>query len=57
SPLDALDAATWGARSYLGRPALAEGDPADLVVYAADPREDVGVLAHPRAVVLRGVAV
>ncbi len=54
STLDALDAATWGARAYLGRPALAEGDPADLVVYGADPRADVGVLAHPVAVVLRG---
>ncbi len=54
TPLDALDAATWGARDYLGRPVLAEGDPGDLVVYGADPREDVGVLASPSAVVLRG---
>jgi imidazolonepropionase-like amidohydrolase len=54
SPTDALDAATWGARAYLRAPLLAEGDPADLVVYDADPREEVGVLAHPRAVVLRG---
>ncbi|WP_206441679.1 amidohydrolase family protein [Streptomyces boncukensis] len=51
---DALSAATWGARSWLGRPALAEGDPADLVVYPADPRDDVGVLMAPRHVVLRG---
>ncbi len=54
TPRAALDAATWGARAYLGAPALEEGAPADLVVYDADPREDVGVLAHPRAVVLRG---
>ena len=53
----ALDAACWGARTYLGRPSLAEGDPADLVVYAADPREDVAVLARPTAVVLRGAPV
>ncbi len=52
--IDALDAATWGARAWLGRPALAEGEPADLVVYAEDPRADVRVLAHPAAVVLRG---
>ncbi len=57
SAVEALDAATWGARAWLGRPALEEGAAADLVVYAADPREDVGVLGHPRAIVLRGVAV
>jgi imidazolonepropionase-like amidohydrolase len=50
----ALDAACWGARSWLRRPALDEGAPADLVVYDADPREDVAVLAAPRLVVLRG---
>jgi imidazolonepropionase-like amidohydrolase len=53
-PTAALDAACWGARSWLGRPGLEEGAQADLVVYAADPREDVGVLAHPTRVVLRG---
>ncbi|MFF5443825.1 amidohydrolase family protein [Streptomyces sp. NPDC012888] len=52
--LDALSATTWGARKWLGRPGLAEGAPADLVVYGADPREDVGVLADPLRVVLRG---
>jgi len=51
---DALTAASWGARAWLGSPALEEGAPADLVVYPADPREDVAVLAHPTAVVLRG---
>ncbi|MGZ4686510.1 amidohydrolase family protein [Oryzihumus sp.] len=50
----ALEAATWGARRWLGRPGLEEGAGADLVVYAADPREDIGVLAHPTYVVLRG---
>jgi imidazolonepropionase-like amidohydrolase len=35
-------------------PGLAEGESADLVVYEADPRADVRVLAAPRAVVLRG---
>jgi imidazolonepropionase-like amidohydrolase len=51
---DALSAATWGARRWLGRPGLEEGAPADLVVYEEDPRADVRVLAAPQHVVLRG---
>ncbi|MEU6843162.1 amidohydrolase family protein [Streptomyces sp. NPDC046716] len=51
---EALSATAWGAREWLGRPGLEEGAPADLVVYGADPRADVGVLAAPRRVVLRG---
>ncbi|MDT9685515.1 amidohydrolase family protein [Streptomyces sp. TRM76323] len=51
---DALSATTWGARAWLGRPALEEGAPADLVVYDEDPRADVRVLAAPRRVVLNG---
>ncbi|MFE0103077.1 amidohydrolase family protein [Streptomyces sp. NPDC059009] len=51
---DALSATTWGAREWLGRPGLDEGAAADLVVYGADPRQDVGVLAAPRRVVLNG---
>ncbi len=54
SALEALDAACWAARAWLGHPALEEGAEADLVVYSADPRLDVGVLAHPEAVILRG---
>jgi imidazolonepropionase-like amidohydrolase len=50
----ALDAACWGARSWLGRPGLVEGAPADLVVYPADPRQDVAVLSAPAAILLRG---
>ncbi|MBW5420850.1 amidohydrolase family protein [Streptomyces sp. BG9H] len=53
-PVAALSATTWGARDWLGRPGLTEGAPADLVVYEADPRQDVRVLAAPRRVVLRG---
>lgn len=52
--LDALSATTWGARAWLGRPALEEGAPADLVVYDQDPRADVRVLAAPRRVVVEG---
>ncbi|MFF2527090.1 amidohydrolase family protein [Streptomyces liangshanensis] len=53
-PLDALSATTWAARGWLGRPALDEGAPADLVVYDEDPRADVRVLAAPRVIVLNG---
>ncbi|MDT3400028.1 amidohydrolase family protein [Streptomyces sp. B1866] len=53
-PVDALSAASWGARAWLGRPGLAEGAPADLVVYESDPRADVRVLTAPQRVVLRG---
>ncbi|MER0245814.1 amidohydrolase family protein [Streptomyces sp. HSW2009] len=52
--VDALSAATWGARTWLGRPGMTEGAAADLVVYDSDPREDVRVLKAPRRVVLRG---
>ncbi|MQY33371.1 hypothetical protein SRB17_13320 [Streptomyces sp. RB17] len=53
----AVSAASWGARAWLGRPGLEEGAPADLVVYEADPRADVRVLAAPRRVVLNGIVV
>src|SRR6478672_9993664 len=49
---EALDAACWGARSWLGRPGLEEGEEADLVVYADDPRDDLATLAAPSLVVL-----
>ncbi|NHN54399.1 amidohydrolase family protein [Calidifontibacter sp. DB0510] len=54
--VEALNAATWGAREWLGRDALAEGASADFVVYAEDPRDDVRVLAAPTQIVLRGKA-
>jgi len=54
TPLDALRAATTAAREFLGAPGLAEGAPADLVTFDADPREDPGVLRAPAAVLLRG---
>ncbi len=52
--LEALSATAWAAREWLGRPGLTEGAPADLVVYDADPRADVRVLAQPRRVVVDG---
>ncbi|GAB3578970.1 amidohydrolase family protein [Calidifontibacter terrae] len=54
SNLEALSAASWGARAWLGRPGIEEGQSADLVVYTEDPRDDVRVLAAPAHVILRG---
>jgi imidazolonepropionase-like amidohydrolase len=53
-PVDALAAASWVARSYLGWAGLEPGAPADAVVYDADPRSDLSQLASPAAVILRG---
>ncbi|MGH3205853.1 MAG: amidohydrolase family protein [Streptosporangiaceae bacterium] len=53
-PHQAIGAASWAARSFLGLGGLAEGAPADAVIYDADPRRDLSQLAAPRAVVLRG---
>jgi imidazolonepropionase-like amidohydrolase len=51
----ALGAASWRAREWLGwNAALAEGAPADFVVYDADPLADLSVLLRPACVVLRG---
>jgi imidazolonepropionase-like amidohydrolase len=50
----ALAAGSWAARQWLGLPGLAEGAPADLACYAADPRADLDVLAAPARIVLRG---
>ncbi len=55
SATDALGAACWDARAWLGRPALEHGASADLLCYADDPRNG-DVLNHPELVVLRGRA-
>jgi imidazolonepropionase-like amidohydrolase len=54
APVDVLRAGSWGARQWLGFPGLGEGGLADLVVYDADPREDLRVLLAPRRIILRG---
>ena len=54
---EVVAAASWRTRSWLGVPSLSEGAPADLVVYPADPRTDIRVLAAPAAVILRGARV
>jgi imidazolonepropionase-like amidohydrolase len=54
-PADAaLAAGSWAARTWLGLPGLEEGAPADLVVYATDPRADLDTLQRPQRMVLRG---
>jgi imidazolonepropionase-like amidohydrolase len=52
--VDALAAASWSARAYLGLAGLEPLAPADAVVYAQDPRSDLDQLAEPLAVILRG---
>ena len=54
TPTEAVGAACWDARDWLGRPALADGAPADLVCFAEDPRTGPQVLARPDRIILRG---
>ncbi|WP_156765879.1 amidohydrolase family protein [Mycobacterium sp. E342] len=56
SPAEALGAACWDARRWLGRPGLDHGAPADLLCYAQDPRSGPHVLRRPDLVILRGKA-
>jgi imidazolonepropionase-like amidohydrolase len=54
SPTEALGAACWDARRWLGRPGLDHGASADLLCYTADPRQGPGALNQPDLVILRG---
>lgn len=54
SPTEALGAACWDARRWLGRPGLDHGAPADLLCYSQDPRRGPGVLSRPDLVILGG---
>jgi imidazolonepropionase-like amidohydrolase len=54
SPTDALGAACWDARRWLGRPGLDHGASADLLCFSEDPRQAPAVLNHPDLVILRG---
>jgi len=51
---EALAAASWRARSWLGLPCIEEGAPADVVVYDSDPRADLDALQRPQRMILRG---
>jgi imidazolonepropionase-like amidohydrolase len=58
TPLEALRAATTAPAEFLERAgdvgSVSPGARADLVMVDGDPRDDVAVLRHPRAVMLRG---
>lgn len=54
SATEALGAACWAARAWLGRPALEHGAPADLLCFRHDPRTGPDVLRSPDLVILRG---
>ena len=56
SPTEALGAASWTAREWLGRPGLEHGASADLACYADDPRLGAAVINNPAVVILRGRA-
>ncbi|MFE9696676.1 amidohydrolase family protein [Streptomyces sp. NPDC006270] len=51
---EALGAASWTARTWLGLPGLVDGAPADLVAYDRDPTAEPAALGQPKRVILRG---
>jgi imidazolonepropionase-like amidohydrolase len=53
---DALGAASWDARRYIGVPGIEIGAPADYVLYDADPNFDLDALRRPASIVLDGRA-
>ncbi|MFN8032127.1 MAG: amidohydrolase family protein [Mycobacterium sp.] len=55
TPTEALGAACWDARRWLGRPGLEDGSSADLLCFQQDPRGGPDILSHPDRVMLRGV--
>jgi imidazolonepropionase-like amidohydrolase len=50
----ALGAASWDARAYLGLPGIEAGAPADLVVFERDPRAEVDSLPAAALCLLDG---
>jgi imidazolonepropionase-like amidohydrolase len=58
TPADALGAASWRARTWLGLDDnLSEGSTADFVVFDRNPLDDLTALCEPSRVVLRGTVV
>jgi imidazolonepropionase-like amidohydrolase len=51
---DAIAAASWRAREWLGLPALTPGAFADVIAYPVDPTVDPSVLSAPSRIILKG---
>jgi imidazolonepropionase-like amidohydrolase len=56
-PAAALQAATTAGYRFLGEPFDQAGQPATLVTYQDDPREDLAILSSPAAIIIDGVRV
>lgn len=56
-PSAALKAATTTGYRFLGEPFGQAGQPATLVTYQDDPREDLKILSSPRAIIIDGIRV
>ncbi|HWQ15089.1 MAG TPA: hypothetical protein VNL77_19990, partial [Roseiflexaceae bacterium] len=54
SPAAAIAAASSAPREALGLPGLRAGAPADVVIFAEDPRRVPAALARPAAVLVGG---
>ena len=54
SPTEALGAASWSARSWLGWSGIEHGARGDVIVYEQDPRTGPDVLAAPDVVIIGG---
>lgn len=54
---DAIAAASWSARDYLGLGGLIPGATADATVYAGNPVDDLAGLGHPQWVIRAGAIV
>ena len=50
----ALGAASWNARRWLGHPGIEEGAPADIVIFADDPRVTISTVREPVLIILNG---
>ena len=54
TPTEAIGAASWLARDFLGLSSFQPGTSADAVIYSEDPRENLDILDFPEWVILRG---
>ncbi|MFT4201905.1 amidohydrolase family protein [Gordonia sp. (in: high G+C Gram-positive bacteria)] len=57
TPAAALDAASAGARRWLGEGVYDEGDRADVLILDDDPRQDLSSLRRPREIICGGIAI